>query len=75
MKIIQIPKAKAEAREDFVVDVEVVPPRRPLVVHAGKRYINLRPSDLSLYALGRGRAGRMLPRGFQRADRLEVRSA
>ena len=75
MKIIQIPKAKAEIREDFVVDIEVVPPRRPLTVHAGRRYINLRPSDLAHYALGRGRTGRMLPRGFQRADRLEVRSA
>ena len=72
VKIIQIPKAKAEVREDFVVDIEVVPPRRPLVVHAGRRYINLRPSDLAHYSLGRGRAGRMLPRGFQRADRLEI---
>ena len=61
VKIIQIPKAKAEIREDFVVDVEIVPPRRPLVVHAGRRYINLRPSDLAHYSLGRGRAGRMLP--------------
>ena len=72
VRIIQIPKAKAEIREDFVVDIEVVPPRRPLVVHAGRRYINLRPSDLAHYSLGRGRAGRMLPRGFQRADRLEI---
>ena len=75
VKIIQIPKAKAQSREDFVVDVEVVPPRRPLTVHAGRRYINLRPSDLAHYSLGRGRAGRMLPRGFQRADRLEIQGA
>ena len=75
VKIIQIPRAKAEAGEDFVVDIEVVPPRRPLTVHAGKRYINLKPSDLAHYALGRGRTGRMLPRGFQRADRLEIRGA
>ena len=73
VKIIGIPAAKARAREDFVVDIEVVPPRRPLVVHAGRRYIHLKPSDLAHYALGRGRAGRMLPRGFQRADRLEIR--
>ena len=73
VKIIQIPRAKAQAGEDCVVDIEVVPPRRPLTVHAGKRYINLKPSDLAHYALGRGRTGRMLPRGFQRADRLEIR--
>ena len=75
VKIIQIPKAKTRIREDFVVDVEVVPPRTSLTVHAGKRYINLKPSDLAHYALGRGRTGRMLPRGFQRADRLEIRGA
>jgi len=72
VKIIQIPKPKARIREEFVVDVEVVPPRASLTVHAGKRYIRLKPSDLAHYALGRGRTGRMLPRGFQRADRLEI---
>ena len=72
VKIMQIPKAKAQVREDFVVDIEVVPPRASLTVHAGKRYIRLKPSDLAHYALGRGRTGKILPRGFQRADRLEV---
>ena len=72
VKIIQIPKAKARSREEFVVDIEVVPPRASLTVHAGRRYIRLKPSDLAHYQLGRGRAGRILPRGFQRADRLEV---
>ena len=73
VKIMQIPKAKAQVREDFVVDIEVVPSRASLTVHAGKRYIKLKPSDLAHYALGRGRTGRILPRGFQRADRLEIR--
>ena len=73
VKIIQIPPAKARTREEFVVDIEVVPPRASLTVHAGKRYITLKPSDLAHYALGRGRKGRMLPRGFRRADRLEIR--
>ena len=75
VKIIHVPKAKARVREEFVVDIEVVPPRASLTVHAGKRYINLKPSDLAHYALGRGRTGRMLPRGFQRADRLEILGA
>ena len=75
VRIIQIPKVKTRVPEEFVVDIEVVPPRTPLTVHAGKRYINLKPSDLAHYALGRGRTGRMLPRGFQRADRLEIRGA
>ena len=72
-KIIQIPPAKIRTREEFVVDIEVVPPRRSLTVHAGRRYITLKPSDLAHYALGRGRKGRLLPRGFRKADRLEIR--
>ena len=75
VKIMQLPKAKAQVRQDSVVDIEVVPPRASLIVHAGKRYINLKPSELAHYALGRGRTGRLLPRGFQRADRLEIRRA
>ena len=77
VRIIRIPKAKTSSpgREDCVVDIEVVPPHASLTVHAGKRYIHLKPSDLAHYAIGRGRAGKMLPRGFQRADRLEIRDA
>ena len=73
VKIIQIPPAKFRNREEFVVDIEVVPPRASLIVHAGKRYLTLKPSDLAHYALGRGRKGPMLPRGFQRVERLEIR--
>ena len=75
VKIIQIPPAKARNREEFVVDIEVVPAGASLTVHAGKRHITLKPADLVHYALGRGRTGRMLPRGFQRADRLEILGA
>ena len=75
VKIIQIPPVKARAREEFVVDIEVVPTGASLTVHAGKRHITLKPADLVHYALGRGRVGRMLPRGLQRADRLEIREA
>ena len=73
VKIIQIPPAKLRAREEFVVDIEVVPPRASLIVHAGKRYLTMKPSDLAHYAHGRGRKGPMLPRGFRRAERLEIR--
>ena len=75
VKIIQIPPARARAREEFVVDVEVVPAGASLTVHAGKRHITFKPAELDHYALGRGRRGRALPRGFQRAERLEIRRA
>ena len=75
VKIIQIPPAKFRAREEFVIDIGIVPHRASLTVHAGKRHLTLKPSDLAHYALGRGRKGPMLPRGFQRAERLEIRDA
>ena len=75
VKIIHIPPAKFRAREEFVIDIEIVPHRASLTVHAGKRHLTLKPSDLAHYAPGRGRKGPMLPRGFQRAERLEIRDA
>ena len=75
VRIIQIPPSKFRAREEFVVDIEVVPHRASLTIHAGKRHLTLKPSDLAHYALGHGRKGPMLPRGFQRAERLEIRDA
>ena len=71
VKFIDIPSGKARAREDFVVDVEVVPPGASLTVHAGRQYVTLKPSELDHYVAGR--KGRTLPRGFQRAERLEIR--
>ena len=71
VKYIDIPSTKTRTREDFVVDIAVVPPGAALTVHAGKRYITLKPAELALYAPGK--RGRLLPRGFQRADRLEIR--
>ena len=50
VKLIQIPLAKLRNREEFVVDIEVVPPGASLTVHAGKRYLTLKPSDLAHYA-------------------------
>ena len=73
VKIIQIPPAKLRDRDEFVVDIEVVPPGASLTVHAGKRHLTLKPSDLAHYAHGRGRKGPLLPRGFQRVERLEIR--
>jgi topoisomerase-4 subunit A len=72
VKSIQIPTAKLKTREEFVAALAVVPDGAPLTVHAGKRHVTLRPSDLEHYKLGRGRRGRKLPRGLQRVDRMET---
>ncbi len=70
LKIIQIPPARLKAREEFVVAIAVVPEGGQLTVHAGKRHVTLKASDLEHYQLGRGRRGRKLPRGLQRVERL-----
>lgn len=71
-KIIGIPSARAEAREEFVVDVVVINRDQQLKVIAGKRHIGLKFSDLEHYMGERGRRGNMLPRGFQKVDAIEV---
>jgi len=43
----------------------VVPEDGTLVVHAGKRFTNLKPSDLQPYLGKRAQRGLKLPRGFQ----------
>ena len=43
-----------------------------LVIIAGKRRYSLKPSDLDAFQGERGRRGRLLPRGFQRVEGVEV---
>ncbi len=71
-KIISIPSARVQAREEWVVGIQVVQESNTLVVHAGKRYLKLKFSELAHYQGERGRRGNKLPRGFQKVDRLTV---
>ena len=71
-KIVNIPSARAQSREEVVVDVAIVPDSKVLLVHSGKRHLSLKAADLANYRGERGRRGAKLPRGFQRVDRLSV---
>jgi topoisomerase-4 subunit A len=71
-KIINVPAARAAAREEFVAAVAIVYAGGSLTIRSGKRHFTLRPADLDLYQGERGRRGKLLPRGFQRVDGLEV---
>jgi topoisomerase-4 subunit A len=71
-KIISIPPARVQSREEFVVAVQVLLENQALVVHAGKRHHRLRFSDLEHYRGERGRRGNKLPRGFQKVDSMVV---
>jgi topoisomerase-4 subunit A len=71
-KIVNIPAARAKAREEYVTALAVVPDGRSLTIRSGKRHFTLRTTDLDIYQGERGRRGKMLPRGFQRVESVEV---
>ncbi|KZX00745.1 DNA topoisomerase IV subunit A [Pseudoalteromonas luteoviolacea] len=71
-KIISIPTAKVQAREEFVKVLAVVPEGRTVTLYAGKRKLTLKHSDLEHYFGERGRRGNKLPRGLQRVDNFEI---
>jgi len=71
-KIIGIPTARVQSREEFVVAVQVLAEKDILVVSAGKRYLKLKFSELEHYCGERGRRGNKLPRGFQKVDSMEI---
>ena len=50
----------------------VVPADGTLVVHAGKRYTNLKGADLETYLGKRAQRGLKLPRGFQSVDTIRA---
>ncbi len=70
-KILSIPSARAAERIEYVLAMVVVREDQGIIVHAGKRHLNLKPADLAHYRGERGRRGNKLPRGFQNVDRVE----
>ncbi|WP_028863834.1 DNA topoisomerase IV subunit A [Psychromonas aquimarina] len=71
-KMINIMSAKATKREEFVTMLRIVPAAASVTLHAGKRKLTLKASDLAHYQAERGRRGNKLPRGLQRVDKVEV---
>ncbi|TKB46890.1 DNA topoisomerase IV subunit A [Thalassotalea mangrovi] len=73
-KIINIPSARAKAREELLVVLSVVGAEDSVTLYAGKRKLTLKPGDLEHYRGERGRRGNKLPRGLQRVERMEIDS-
>jgi topoisomerase-4 subunit A len=71
-KIISIPSARVQNREEFVVAAAIFAEDDQLEIQAGKRKMGLQFSDLEHYIGERGRRGHKLPRGLQRVDAIEV---
>jgi len=71
-KIISIPGARAQSREELMTAVTLFTESDFIVIHSGKRHLKLKFNDLQHYLGERGRRGQKLPRGLQRVDRIEV---
>ena len=73
-KLISIPSSRLQAREEYMVAVTSIREDQQLLLHSGKRYLGLKLSDLEHYRGERGRRGNKLPRGFQKVDKVEIKS-
>ncbi len=73
-KIIGIPSARVQAREEYVVAIQVFTAQDTLVIYSGKRHQSFKIRDLEHYRGERGRRGNKLPRGFQKVDSMLVES-
>ena len=71
-KIIGIPSGRVAQRIEFIAVLAVLSPEDTLVVHAGRRHHNLKPSDLEYYRGERGRRGNKLPQGFRNVSRIDL---
>jgi len=73
-KLISIPSSRLQAREEYMVAVTSIREDQQLLLYSGKRYLGLKLSDLEHYRGERGRRGNKLPRGFQKVDKVEIKS-
>jgi topoisomerase IV subunit A len=70
-KIFDIPSKKAEAREEMLTAIAVVPPNGKLVMWSGEKQKTLDWSDIKEFKGQRAQRGSVLMRGWREIDRLE----
>jgi topoisomerase-4 subunit A len=68
VQILSLPKSKGES----LVAVTPLTPGRHLIVHSGKRYLNMKAAEYDPFLGKRAQRGFTLPRGFQNVSALEV---
>ena len=71
-KIIQIPPARLRKREEYVKLIEIIPAGAAIKIHAGKQSVRFTSGNLTAFVGERGRRGKKLPRGFRKADQIQV---
>ena len=71
-KLIQIPTKDLKSGDDAVLGFCVMDEQQSIRIHAGKRHINLKLTDLQAYRGKRAQRGNKLPRGYQNPDAIEL---
>ena len=71
-KIINVPSKKLKAGEEDIVATTLINANEKLVVHSGKKYKTMKPTELEIYVGERGRRGLKLPQGYRNVDELVV---
>ncbi|MEA3332495.1 MAG: DNA topoisomerase IV subunit A [Pseudomonadota bacterium] len=71
-KIINLNPGRNENELETLKYVAILPAQAALRIHAGRRHLTLKNESLKEYFGNRGRRGQMLPRGLQKAERLEI---
>jgi len=68
VQILSLPKGKGES----LVALTPITPGVHLIVHSGKRYLNMKAAEYEPFKGKRAQRGNKLPRGFQNVSALEV---
>ena len=71
-KGVKILNLSSKGEPESLTALTVVTPGNHLLVHSGKRYLNLKPSDWREFLGNRALRGNKLPRGYQNVALLET---
>jgi topoisomerase-4 subunit A len=52
--------------------MDIIPQGAAIKIHAGKQSVRFTPGNIAAFVGERGRRGKKLPRGFRKADRIEL---
>ena len=72
MKLLNITTTKYKSGEEKLADVAVFKRGDQLRITAGRQHMNLKSSDMDNYIGSRAQRGRMLPRGYKNAEKIEA---
>ncbi len=73
VKLLNIPVARLKNSEEKIVSMALMPKNSSLLIHAGKRYKNLKGKELLSFSGKRGQRGKLLPQGYRNVTLLEVK--